>query len=77
MTREQVEQSIKGGVDFLLKAQRANGTWGSEAGESALVTLALLTAGEPPGSEPIRRALDPSGRPGSAPPTRPIPGRSW
>jgi Domain of unknown function (DUF4159) len=58
VTREQVEQSIKGGVAFLLKTQRPNGTWGTEAGESALVTLALLTAGESPDSEPMRRALE-------------------
>ena len=57
VTREGVEQSIKIGVNYLLKAQRDNGTWGREAGESALVALALLTAGESPDSEPMRRAL--------------------
>jgi len=58
VSREEVEQSIKSGVAFLLKQQRPNGTWGGEAGESALVTLALLTAGESPESEPLRRALE-------------------
>src|SRR3954453_3818194 len=58
VTREQVEQSIKGGVNFLLKTQRPNGTWGTEAGESALGTLPLLTAGESPDSEPMRRAIE-------------------
>jgi hypothetical protein len=57
VTREEVEQSIKTGVAFLLKNQRASGTWGNEAGESALVALALLTAGESPTSEPMKRAL--------------------
>ena len=68
VTREEVEQSIKVGVAFLLKAQRPDGTWGTEAGESALVTLALLTAGESPDSEPIRRAARlPPRAPGSTP----------
>ncbi len=48
VTREEVEQAIKSGVNFLLKTQRPDGTWGNEPGESALVTLALLTAGESP-----------------------------
>jgi hypothetical protein len=58
LTREEVEHSIKSGVLFLLKSQRADGTWGKQPGESALVTLALLTAGESPGSEPMQRAID-------------------
>jgi len=58
VTREQVEQSIKSAVKYLLKTQRPEGTWGTEPGESALVTLALLTAGESPDSEPMRRGLD-------------------
>src|SRR4051794_17754003 len=41
VSREEVEQAIRGGVNFLLKIQRPNGTWGNEVGESALVTLAL------------------------------------
>ena len=57
VTREDVEQSIKIGVGYLLKAQRGDGSWGRETGESALVTLALLTAGESPDSEPLRRGL--------------------
>ncbi|WP_435009196.1 DUF4159 domain-containing protein [Tundrisphaera lichenicola] len=62
VTREQVERSIQGGVAFLLKIQRPNGTWGTEPGESALVTLALLTAGVPANSEPMSRALDALGQ---------------
>ncbi len=58
VTRDEVERAIKTGVGYLLKAQRPDGTWGSEAGVSALVTLALLTAGESPRSEPMQRALD-------------------
>jgi len=57
VTREDVEQSIKAGIGFLLKQQRPEGGWGGHPGESALVTLALLTAGEPADSEPIRRGL--------------------
>ena len=58
VTREEVEQAIKVGVAYLLKGQQANGGWNRELGADALVTLALLTAGESPNSEPIRRALD-------------------
>ena len=58
VSREEVEQSIKAGVAYLLKQQRPNGGWGGETGESALTTLALLTAGETPQSEPMRRALE-------------------
>jgi hypothetical protein len=58
VTREEVELAIKKGVAYLLTKQQPNGTWGKEAGESALVTLALLTAGESPTSEPMVRALE-------------------
>ena len=58
VTREEVEQAIKNGIGFLLKIQRPDGSWGKQPGETALVTLALLTAGESPNSEPIRRAID-------------------
>ncbi len=57
VTTADVERSIRAGVAFLLKNQRGNGGWGDEAGETALVTLALLTAGESPRSEPMVRAL--------------------
>ena len=58
VTREEVERSIRAGVNYLLKQQRPEGAWGTELGESALVTLALLTAGESPRSEPMQRAID-------------------
>jgi len=57
VTREEVEQAIKVGVRYLLKAQKGDGSWGTSSGESALVTLALLTAGESPESEPILRGI--------------------
>ena len=57
VTTAEVEQAIKRGVAYLLKQQRGNGGWGDEAGTTALVTLALLTAGESPRSEPIVRAI--------------------
>ena len=57
VTREEVERSIKVAVAYLLKAQKRDGNWGNEAGESALVLLALLTAGESPDSEPLRRGI--------------------
>ncbi len=57
VTTAEVEQSIKAGIAYLLKNSRGNGSWGRKTGESALVTLALLTAGESPRSEPMVRAL--------------------
>ncbi len=57
VSREQVERSIRDGVAFLLKSQRPDGGFGSEAGEGALATLALLTAGESAESPPLQRAL--------------------
>jgi len=57
VTTAEVEQSIKGGIAYLLKRQQGNGGWGGDTGETALVTLALLTAGESPRSEPMARAL--------------------
>ena len=52
-----------GGVRFLLNEQLSNGGWSdfeesAPTGMTSLVTLALLTAGESPDSEPIRRALE-------------------
>ncbi len=57
VSREQVEGALKGGINYLLKQQRQDGLWEGEAGVSALATLALLTAGESPNSEPMRLAL--------------------
>lgn len=66
VTHEQVERAIRDGVRFLKKQQIAEtGGWrdyqvGGEArtGLTSLVTLALLTAGEPADSPTIRSALD-------------------
>jgi hypothetical protein len=63
VTREQVERAIHDGVHFLKQRQRADGSWpdaDSEAhtGTTSLVTLALLTAGEPVGSPTIVQALE-------------------
>lgn len=62
VTRDEVERAIRGGVRFLLKEQRDDGSWAeaddeAKTGTTSLVTLALLTAGESPNSEPIRKAL--------------------
>jgi hypothetical protein len=63
VTREQVENAIKRGVRFLKDNQRADGSWAdvdneAHTGSTSLVTLALLTAGEPVDSPTISRALD-------------------
>ncbi len=63
VTSEQVERAIREGVGFLKKQQRRDGSWPeieekANSGTTSLVTLALLTAGEPRDSPTIRAALD-------------------
>ena len=63
VSREEVERAIREGVRFLKQEQRADGSWAdvygdARTGTTSLVTLALLTAGEPPGSPTVRKALD-------------------
>ena len=63
VTRDEVERAIRGGVRYLVGVQRPNGSWAdyedsARTGMTSLVTLALLTAGESPDSDPIRRALE-------------------
>jgi hypothetical protein len=63
VTSEQVERAIREGVGFLKKQQRRDGSWPeieekANTGTTSLVTLALLTAGEPRDSPTIRAALD-------------------
>ena len=60
---EKVDQAIRGGVRYLLSLQHPNGSWSdveSEAktGTTSLITLALLSAGEGPGTPTIRKALE-------------------
>lgn len=62
VTREEVERAIREGVRFLKQEQRGDGSWSdvdndAHTGSTSLVTLALLTAGEPVNSVTIRRAL--------------------
>jgi hypothetical protein len=62
VTREEVEHAIREGVRFLKQEQRQDGSWSdvdndAHTGSTSLVTLALLTAGEPVKSPTIRRAL--------------------
>jgi len=63
VTREEVERAIRGGVRYLLRSQRTEGNWietdeDARTGTTSLVTLALLTAGEPADSPQIVKALD-------------------
>jgi len=63
VTREEVESAIKRGVHYLKDVQRADGSWAdvdkeAHTGTTSLIALALLTAGEPAGSDTISRALD-------------------
>ncbi len=62
VTSEQVERAIKDGTRFLKRHQNGDGSWTeadarANTGTTSLITLALLTAGEKPDSEVIRRAL--------------------
>ncbi|MFO0908641.1 MAG: prenyltransferase/squalene oxidase repeat-containing protein [Isosphaeraceae bacterium] len=63
VTREQVETAIRNGVRYLKEQQRADGSWvdlseETPSGVTSLVTLALLTAGEPPNEPHVAKALD-------------------
>ena len=63
VTREEVDRAIRGGIRYLIKAQRDDGSWAeaddaARTGTTSLVTLALLTAGQPVDSDPIRRSLE-------------------
>jgi Domain of unknown function (DUF4159) len=62
VTSEQVERAIRDGVRFLKDRQRPDGSWpdmdrAAQTGPTSLATIALLTAGEKPGSPAIQRAL--------------------
>ncbi len=62
VTREEVERAIRDGIRFLKNQQREDGSWSdidgdSRSGMTSLVTLALITAGEPVDSPTIRRSL--------------------
>jgi hypothetical protein len=63
ITREEVEEAIKRGIRYLKETQRADGSWpdadpDAHSGTTSLVTLALLTAGEPVKSPKIALALN-------------------
>ena len=58
VTREEVERAINRGVRYLKDhQQRAGGAWPGQNGTTALVTLALLTAGERPDSPSVAQGL--------------------
>ena len=63
VTREEVERAIREGVRYLKGQQRDDGSWAdvendARTGVTSMVTLALLTAGERPDSQTIRKALE-------------------
>ncbi len=62
VTSEQVEHAIREGVRFLKSQQQPDGSWTEaeaqvKTGTTSLVTLALLTAGEPVESPTIQNSL--------------------
>ncbi len=57
VTAEQVDRAIRRGVAFLKGQQAPDGSWPGEPGVTALVSLALVTAGESPDSPAIDRAF--------------------
>ncbi len=63
VTAKEVEDAIRLGVSFLIQKQQGDGSWPdadqhAETGTTSLVMLALLTAGEKPGSPHIDRGLN-------------------
>ncbi len=63
VTREEVERAIRGGVRYLVKQQRPDGSWpeideDARTGTTSLVTLALLTAGVPVDDPNIVKSLE-------------------
>ena len=62
LTAEKVRKAIKRGVDNLKKSQNADGSWsgvsGYQGGSTALITLAMLNAGEKPNSPQIQKSLE-------------------
>ncbi len=62
VTSEEVEHAIRAGVHFLKARQAPDGSWpdvdpASRTGTTSLIVLALMTAGEKPGSPAIQAAL--------------------
>ncbi len=63
VTREDVDKAIRDAVRFLKSNQRDDGSWTdieleARTGVTSLVTLALMTAGEPANSPEIHKALE-------------------
>ncbi len=63
VTKEAVERAIRDGVSHLKREQRADGSWPEMdnrwiTGTTSLVTLALITAGEPTTDPVVAKALD-------------------
>jgi hypothetical protein len=63
VTRDEVERAIRGGVRYLVRQQRPDGSWietdeDARTGTTSLVVLALLTAGEPVDAPHIVNALE-------------------
>jgi Domain of unknown function (DUF4159) len=63
VTSEEVDRAIDQGVRYLKQQQQADGSWleidaNSKTGTTSLATLALLAAGEKPGSAAIDKALE-------------------
>jgi hypothetical protein len=58
VTSQQVERAIARGVAYLKSQRGPNGAWRGEVGQSALATLALITAGELPDSPEIDLSLE-------------------
>ncbi len=63
VTSEEVEHAIHEGVRYLKEKQAPDGSWpdvdgAARTGVTSLVTLALMTAGEKPGSPKVQLALE-------------------
>lgn len=63
ITESDVNRAIDKGRSYLIRRQNSRGDWDGLAGQhqvgmTALCTLALISAGQPPDSEPIQKALE-------------------
>src|SRR5262249_35615526 len=57
VTKQDVEEAIRGGIRYLHAQQQRGRGWPGQEGTTALATLALLTAGDPPHSDRMRDAI--------------------
>lgn len=58
VTDEKVRAAIEKAREYLINQQKPDGSWGAEAGESALVFMTLAYMGQHPNREVMAKGLD-------------------